>query len=105
LRIRLPFQADRITTPPRFDQRVVAGLDAEPFAAAEHMIVRIAAARQPDPAFQHGQQPGRSAEAARPIARDVQHPGFEGGRFVVRFHHQSCCPGVPIVLDFSLSVQ
>jgi hypothetical protein len=75
-----------------FHHHAVGGFEADAFAGADHAVLDVAGAGQPDAAGQHGQFTGAMADAPRlageeSLAEAVQ--GRQGAHSSVRNHHQS----------------
>ncbi|HKX43544.1 MAG TPA: hypothetical protein VJO99_20460 [Burkholderiaceae bacterium] len=99
LRARLPLNQRRLIAVPGFDHGVLPGDQAQPLAGFEAMIAGVAgmaAASEPDAAFQHRQFAAAWGEADR--AAGYQPAGVRGrrgregqqrARGQLRSHHQS----------------
>jgi hypothetical protein len=87
VRDRPPFEARRLVAAPRLDDHVVGRLQHDALAGGEHVIVEIAAPRQPDAALQHGELAAGVFDAQR-LAEDAL-DGAAGQCIELRIHHQS----------------
>jgi hypothetical protein len=90
--LRAPGDAGAAVVVERLHHDGVGGPDADPLADAEHPVLAVALAGQPDAAGEHGQFAGAAADAAglageKALAECVQ--GRQGRGFGVRVHHQS----------------
>jgi hypothetical protein len=86
---RPPLHDRGLVTLPGLDHRALGPVDRDVCATAEHMVVRVTVARQPDAAIEHGQLAGTVADEGAAAGRQVQVTGCETVQSGLRIHHQS----------------
>jgi len=85
--LRPPIDDGRLVALPLLDDHAPGGLEHDALAGAEHMVVEVAAPREPDAAAAHDEFTTPVVDANRLAPTRLQGPGAAGIK--LRFHHQS----------------